>query len=167
VGVHTGENMAHTVFETMELFGLKGCVSSFALPLIPWNITTLITCSRSLRSQLIMHHLMTPCVLCWKFCVRRRVSSLSLIPCGLICNACLIQHTLWLLRFDKIHFHAFIVSEMTHILQLLEGIGLSKNNRSRRLSRFRGHSTIDWWPLYHMRGQATDRWTGRSEFEFG
>jgi hypothetical protein len=34
VGAHTGENMAHTVFEMMELFGLKGCVSSFALPLI-------------------------------------------------------------------------------------------------------------------------------------
>jgi len=35
VGTHTGENMAHTVFETMELFGLKGCVSSFAPPLVP------------------------------------------------------------------------------------------------------------------------------------
>ena len=35
VGTHTGENMAHTVFETMELFGLEGRVSSFAPPLIP------------------------------------------------------------------------------------------------------------------------------------
>jgi hypothetical protein len=25
---------------------------------------------------------------------------------------------------------------------------------------------LDWWPLHHMRGQAADRRTGRSEFEF-
>src|ERR1700676_595003 len=73
-----------------------------------------------------MHHPMTPCVLRWKFCVRRKVS--SSIPCGLVCDACLIQYTLRLLRFDKFHFHGFIVSEMTriYILQLLEGIGAIK-----------------------------------------
>lgn len=35
VGAHTGEKMVHTVFEMMELFGLKGHVSSFAPPLVP------------------------------------------------------------------------------------------------------------------------------------
>jgi hypothetical protein len=30
-GEHTGENMAQTVWETMELYGLKGRVSSYTL----------------------------------------------------------------------------------------------------------------------------------------
>jgi hypothetical protein len=65
VGEHLGENLAHAVYETLSLYGLKDRVSR---QIIPGLCTLMLTTCRSSPSMQITHRTMTRWLDSWRPC---------------------------------------------------------------------------------------------------
>jgi hypothetical protein len=86
VGDHSGENLAHAVYDTLNTCGLKGRVSLLVVP--GFCTPTLIT-HRLLPSMRTMPRTTTPWLNTWRRCCSK--IWLNLIPQMSGCGACHIQ----------------------------------------------------------------------------
>ena len=110
VGEHSGENLAHAIYDTLNLYGLKGWVS---LWVVPGFCTLSLTTRRLLPSMQTMPRTTTPWLNTWRHCCRGILLSLVHRMSG--CGACLIQFIWQCWRY-------FVVRLMNSICNLIEFI---------------------------------------------
>jgi hypothetical protein len=89
VGVHSGENLAHAVYDTLDTYNLKGRISP---QFIRGFYTSKFTIYRLLRLIWTMPQIMTLWLNTWRRCYSTIL--LNLIPHMSECDACLIQ-SIW------------------------------------------------------------------------